>query len=80
MHFFSGLIRKIVRGFPQPAKLDLNKKSLSKQKTIQNFTIEAQRFRKIKNEYPPKRKWELPANQCLPICQPWADWQALVSW
>ena len=26
----------------QPAKLDLNKKSLPKQKTIQNFTIDAQ--------------------------------------
>ena len=30
----------------QPAKLDLNKKSLPKQKTIQNFTIDAQGFRK----------------------------------
>ena len=33
----------------QPAKLDLNKKSLPKQKTIQNFTIDAQGFRKTKN-------------------------------
>ena len=29
----------------QPVKLDLNKKSLPKQKTIQNFTIDAQGFR-----------------------------------
>ena len=27
--------------FAQPAKLDLNKKSFRKQKTIQNFTIDA---------------------------------------
>ena len=32
----------------QPAKIDLNKKSLHKQKTIQNFTIDAQGSRKIK--------------------------------
>ena len=32
------------------AKLDLNKKSFPKQKTIQNFTIDAQGFRKTKNE------------------------------
>ena len=41
----------------QPAKLDLNKKSFSKQKTIQNFTIDAQGFRKTKNENPPT--WEM---------------------
>ena len=33
-------------GQPQPAKIDLNKKSFPKQKTIQNFTIVAQGFRK----------------------------------
>ena len=32
----------------QSAKLDLNKKSFPKQKTIQNFTIDAQGFRKTK--------------------------------
>ena len=37
----------------QPAKLDLNKMSFPKQKTIQNFTIDAQGFRKTKNENPP---------------------------
>ena len=42
---------------PQPVKLDLNKKSLPKQKTIQNFTIDAQGFRKTKNENPPT--WEM---------------------
>ena len=30
--------------------VDLNKKSLPKQKTIQNFTIDAQGFRKTRNE------------------------------
>ena len=34
----------------KPAKTDLNKKSLPKQKTIQNFTIDAKGFRKRKNE------------------------------
>ena len=41
----------------QPAKIDLIKKSLHKQKTIQNFTIDAQGFRKTKNENPPT--WEM---------------------
>ena len=41
----------------QPVKIDLNKKSLPKQKTIQNFTIDAQGFRKTKNENPPT--WEM---------------------
>ena len=41
----------------QPAKTDLNKKSFPKQKTIQNFTIDAQGFRKTKNENPPT--WEM---------------------
>ena len=43
----------LVYGVAQPAKLDLNKKSLPKQKTIQNFTIDAQGLRKTKNENPP---------------------------
>ena len=46
------------------AKLDWNKKSLPKQKTIQNFIIDAQGFRKTKkmkillqkNENPPTQK------------------------
>ena len=41
----------------QPVKLDLNKKTFPKQKTIQNFTIDAQGFRKTKNENPPT--WEM---------------------
>ena len=53
----------------QPTKIDLNKKSFPKQKTIQNFTIDAQWFRKTKNENPPQGNWE-----------PWADWPTLVSW
>ena len=40
----------------QPAKLDLNKKSLPKQNTIQNFTIDAQGLRKTRNENPPMQK------------------------
>ena len=40
----------------QPAKLDLNKKSLPKQKTIQNLTIDAQGFRRTANENPPMRE------------------------
>ena len=35
--------------------MDLNKKSFPKQKTIQNFTIDAQGLRKTKNENPPTR-------------------------
>ena len=42
---------------PQPAKLDLNKKSFPKQKTIQNFTIDAQGIIKTRNENPPT--WEI---------------------
>ena len=37
-------------------KIDLNKKLDPKQNTIQNFTIDAQGFRKTKNENPPT--WE----------------------
>ena len=40
----------------QPPKLDFKKKSFPKQKTVQNFTIDAQAFRKTKNENPPT--WE----------------------
>ena len=39
-----------------PAKIDLNKKWLPKQKTIQNFTIDAQGFRKTRNENPPTQE------------------------
>ena len=41
----------------QPAKVDLNKKSFPKQKTIQKFTIGAQGLRKAKNDNPPT--WEM---------------------
>ena len=41
----------------QSAKLDLNEKSLIKQTTVRNFTIDAQGFRKTKNENPPT--WEI---------------------
>ena len=42
---------------PQPVKIDLDKKSFPKQKTIQNFNIDAQGFRKTKNKNPPT--WEV---------------------
>ena len=35
-----------------PAKIDLNKEWVLKQKTIQNFTIDAKGFRKTRNENP----------------------------
>ena len=44
----------------QPTKTDLDKKSLPRQKTIQNFTIDTQGFRKTKNENPPT--WEMEVN------------------
>ena len=37
---------------PLPAKVYLNKKSFPEQKTIQNLVIDAQGFRKTKNEDP----------------------------
>ena len=43
--------------YPQSVKIDLNKKYNPKQKTIQTFDIDAQGFRKTKNENPPT--WEL---------------------
>ena len=41
---------------PHPAKKDLDKKWLPKQKTIQNFNIDTQGFRKTKNENPPTQE------------------------
>ena len=46
----------------QPVKIDLNKTSIPKQKTIQNFNIDAQGFRKTKNENPPT--WEIKKPYC----------------
>ena len=42
---------------PHPAKIDLDEKWLPKQKTIQNFNIDALGFRKTRNENPPT--WEI---------------------
>ena len=39
-----------------PAKIDLNEKWLPKEKNIQNFNIDAQGFRKTRNENPPTRE------------------------
>ena len=44
------------RDIAHPAKIDLNKKWLPKQKTIQTFNIDAQGFRKIRNENHPTRE------------------------
>ena len=53
-----------------PVKIDLDKKLDSKQKTIQTFNIDAQGFRKTRNENPPTQETgvtikPVPAN--LPI-------------
>ena len=40
-----------------PARIDLDKKWLPKQKTVHNVNISALRFRKIRNENPPT--WEI---------------------
>ena len=42
----------LVTCIPQPVKIDLNKKLDPKQKTIQTLNIDAQGFRKTKNENP----------------------------
>ena len=39
-----------------PAKIDLSKKCLLKQKTIQNFNVDVQGFRKTRYENPPTRE------------------------
>ena len=39
-----------------PNKIDLNRKWLPKQKTIQNSNIDAQGFSKTRNENPPTRE------------------------
>ena len=57
MRYYRALQIKVLQSYTQPAKLDLNKKSFPKQKTIQNFTIDAQGFRKTKKENPPT--WEM---------------------
>ena len=49
--------RKEGYGVAHPAKMYLNKKWLPKQKTIQNFNIDAQGFRETRNENPPT--WEI---------------------
>ena len=45
--FFGGSDKKT-----RPVKIDLNKKLDPKKKTIQTFNIDAQGFRKTKNENP----------------------------
>ena len=48
------------RRITQPVKTDLDKKLLPNQKTIQTLNIDAQGFRKTKNENPPT--WEIGVN------------------
>ena len=80
IHFYVVWLVHAMVSKSQPVKLDLNKKSLPKQKTNQNFTIDAQEFRKTKNKILPRGKWELPANQCRLIYQQWTDRPVLVRW
>ena len=47
-----GLYRQPASSDSQPVKIDFNKKLDLKQKTIQTFNIDAQRFRKTKKENP----------------------------
>ena len=47
----------VQKSISHPAKIDFNKKWLPKQKTIQNFNIDAIGFRKTRNENPPT--WEI---------------------
>ena len=49
-------MQKCNRIAAHPSKIDLNKKWLPKQKTIQNFNIDAQGFRKTINENPAMRE------------------------
>ena len=49
-------VKNFVEKSPHPAKIDLNKKRLPKQKTIQNFNIDVQGLRKTSNENPPTRE------------------------
>ena len=41
---------ELISSISQPTKIDLDKKSLPNQKTIQSFTTDAQGFRKTRNE------------------------------
>ena len=53
----------------QPVKKDLNKKSFRKEKTTQNFNIDAQRFRITKNEN--SHTWEIEVtSQSVPANLP----------
>ena len=47
---------KMIALAPHPTKIDLNKEWLPKQKAIQNFKIDAQGFRRTRNENPPMRE------------------------
>ena len=51
------LNRKLRVHLTQPVKIDLNKKLEPWQKTFQKFNIDAQMFRKTKNENP--LTWEI---------------------
>ena len=71
---------RIVGIVTQPTKIDLDKKWLPKQKTIQNFNIDALGFKKTRNENPPMREIGVTSNPCQLTCQPKADWPVWVSW
>ena len=56
-------------GCPHPVKIDLNEKLDPKEKTIQTFNVDAQRFRTTKIENPPTQEIgvaSLPVQPDLP--------------
>ena len=64
----------------QPVKINLSKKLDPMQKTIQASSILMPKgSEKLKLKILPHKKKELSATLCWLICQPWADWPALVS-
>ena len=54
---FGNIQHLLPQEITQLVKIDLNKESLPKQNTIQNFNIDAQGFREARNENPPT--WEI---------------------
>ena len=47
---------KLILTYTQPVKIDLNKNLDPKQNTMQTFIIDAQGFRKTRNENPPMQE------------------------
>ena len=64
----------------QPVKSNLNEKLDERKRLFRPSILMPEGSEKLKMKILSCGKKELPANQCQPICQPWADWQALASW